>query len=366
MRPLLETVAKVKEPRPRRSWPGRSRGFLLGLLGSAALLGATSPGIKILSDRTFPHEPQFLTDIRWAADDTLYVGAARDGVLRLPFEPAWGRPSAVLSTTTGHRNVWGASRIGISQDYLAGAPEAFAVGWKRLPDGPFETEAFAGIVDLDVWRDRLVLLGVRRDEQGRFAPDGAIAWVGSLSKGLKDLKAVRYSVFGPGVHGSMDSCGPFEIGGARFLADGRFVVVPGSEPGVFLYDAAGKLLRTWETGPLGLDTDCRMKEEQRHQLLADLQARTEWINQRRTLDEIVPLPHGFGLAVRSFTGGAARWRLVVLEEKGKVSSLDLPFTCPAPTCELSADVRGDRIAFLVAPADPSSEVPRRLVMTSLP
>ena len=361
---LLGAKRIAEEPRSRRGRPGRS--LLLGLLTAATLVEAASPGVKVLSERAFPRELRFVTDIRWVADDVLYVGAAKEGVLRLPFEPAWGHPSPVLSTTTGHRNVWGASRIGISRDYLAGAPEAFAVGWKRLPDGPLEVESFDGIVDLDVWRDRLVVLGVRRDEQGRFAPDGAIAWVGSLSKGLKDLKVVRYSIFGPLTLGSMASCGPFGIGGARFLPDGRFVVVPGSEPGVFLHDASGKLLRTWETGSLGIDTDCRMKEEQRRQLLSDLQARTEWINRRRTLDEIVPLPHGFGLAVRSFTDGAARWRLVVLAENGKVSSLELPFTCPAPTCELRADVRGDRIAFLVSPADPSSNVPRRLVLTSLP
>jgi len=272
----------------------------------------------------------------------------------------------MFSTATGHRNMWGASRIGSSQDFLAGAPEAFAVGWKRLPNGVLETAPFEVVADLDVWRDRMVVLGARKDDRQRFAPDGAIAWVGSLSKGFRDLKVVRTSIFGPGAMGSMDACGSFEMSGARFLPDGRFVVVPGSEPGIFLYDAAGKLLRTWETGPLGIDTDCRMKEEQRLNLLADLPARVAWLNQRQTLDEIIPFSHGFGLAVRSFSNGVTRWRLVVLSEDGKVSSLDLPFSCPSTTGRLRADVRGDRIAFLVTADDPASPAPRRLVLTTLP
>lgn len=355
--------------RPGRAWRGGGLSGAAGLvtLACTVALDATAgaPGLRTFSDRPLPAEQRIVVDVRWTGDDVILLAAGRNGALRVRFLPDWGRPESVFSVSTG-RSVWGASHLGVSGKYLAASPGAFAVSWKKLPDGVLETEAFQIVADLDVHEDRLLVLGGRFDEEGRFATDGAIAWIGSLGKGLRDLKPVRYSTDGPGAY-SMGACGPYPLGGVRFLADGRFVVVPVVEPGAFLHDATGKLLRTWDTAALGIDVDCRkLKEEQMSHLLADLPAREAWLAQRRIVDDVLPLRQGPGLLVRRVEKGGTRWQLIVLKLDGTTSTVEVPFTCPSPKCHARADVRGDRIAFLLVDRDRASTLPSRLVVTSAP
>jgi hypothetical protein len=102
---------------------------------------------------------------------------------------------------------------------------------------------------------RFALVGSRRDAQGKFSPDGAIAWIGSLDKDLADLKPLLFDAGGPGAP-SMSACCSFSLGVTRFLADGSLVVVPGVQPGIYHFDAQGKLLQTVDTVALGINTDC--------------------------------------------------------------------------------------------------------------
>jgi hypothetical protein len=326
--------------------------------------GASS-GWQVLSTRPLPEDLRIVADLRWAAADSIYLGAGRRGGFKVRFEPTWGRPEEVFSVNASKSGLWAFDHVGVSSDYIAMAPQAFTVAWRRLPAGPVRWAAFETISDIDVWQDRLVVLGARKDGRQRYAPDGAIAWTGSLSKDLSDLKAVRYSIAGPGAR-PMDACGPFDLGHVRFLPDGRFVVVPGVEPGVFLYDNGGKLLRTWDTGILGIDDQCQVTDAQMKELSANLNARNAWINQRRTLDDVLSLPGGPGLIVRTAGRGTTRWQVKVLHPDGTVGVSDLPFTFPTANGHLRADLRGDRIAFLVVDYQMRSSTPSRLIVTNLP
>jgi hypothetical protein len=65
--------------------------------------------------------------------------------------------------------------------------------------------------------------------------------------------------------------------------------------------------------------------------------------------------------------GETRWRLVVLERSGKVKTWSIPLTSKAPLAHLTADVRGERIAFLTFEWATEGPLPSpRLVVTSLP
>jgi hypothetical protein len=311
-----------------------------------------------------PQELRLSADLRWAGDDSIYLAAGKRGGLRLRFDPQWSRPETVMSVAPGRSELWAAGRVGVSDRYLAMAAPAFVVSWKSLPSGSTKTSYFEFIVDLDVWQDKMVLLGARKDEKGNFSPDGAIAWLGSLSRDLTDLKPIRHESSGPGARG-MDACGPFEIGAVRFLADGRFVVAPGVEPGVFLYDPSGKLERAWDSATLGLDAGCGLAAEEKYRLLADVKPRNEWINRRRELDDVVALPEGPALIVRTSAQGTTRWQMKVLGARG-VRTADVPFTFPSADAHLRADVRGDRIAYLVVDHVWTSNLPSRLIVTSLP
>lgn len=333
------------------------------ILAAGLAFAAPESGTRVLSDRPLPKALGTVSDLRWASADSLFLAAGRSGALRLRFEPEWGERELLIPSGS---SLWAAARVGASSRYLAAGAPAHTVAWRKLPAGDPQAIPLYSVVDLDVFEERIVLLGARKDERERFAPDGAIAWIGSLDKNLADLKPVLYSVAGPGAR-PMDACGAFEIGAVRFLGDGSFLVVPGVEPGVFLYDRTGKLLRSWEAREVGFDAECGLTDEQMNLLSASLEPRSAWINQRRVLDDIVALPQGAGLLVRQVANGKTGWQIKVLRRDGRISSHAVPFTSPSPHWHLRADVRGERIAFLLKEHNPSSAPsPFRLVLTTLP
>lgn len=337
--------------------------LLILVILMAGLATAASPDLKVLSDRRLPASLGIVSDLRWAGADSLFLAGGRGGGLRLRFEPDWGKPEIVVPA--GQR-LWAAARAGASSRYIAMGAPAHTVAWRALPGGPLKAFMLDTIVDLDVFNDRLVLLGARKDERQRFAPDGAIAWMGSLDKDLSDLKPVYFSAAGPGAR-PMDACGAFETGAVRFLGDGTFLVVPGVEPGIFLYDRSGRLLRSWEARDLGMDAECGLNDEQMMLLSSSLEARSAWVNQRRVLDDVIALPQGAAIAVRSVVNGTTRWQLKALRPDGRVATYPVPFSGPSPHWHLRADVRGDRIAWLVKEyAVATSPSPSRLILTTLP
>lgn len=313
------------------------------LLSGAAAAVSRTPGLKIRSDRSVPESLGVVSDIRWAGADSLYLTAGPVGVLRVKSEPAWGEPEIVLPATG---DLWAAARLGVAPGWIAAGAPGMVIAWRRLPAGAVRSLPVDTVMDLDVTAGRLVLLGARKDAKGRYAPDGAIAWLGSLDHDLSDLRPILFSVSGPGAR-DVDACGAFETGAVRFLTDGSALVVPGVEPNILLVDPAGKLKRTWEAKDAGLDAGCGLSEDQMLRLSQDLRARSAWINQRRVLDEIVPLADGAGLFVRSVAGEKTLWALTLLRPDGRISSQPLPFTAPSPDWHLRADIRGDRLAVLL-------------------
>jgi hypothetical protein len=257
-------------------------------------------------------------------------------------------------------------RVAASREFLVVAAPVFSLRWKR-PGGTSHNLAFAAIVDVDVYRNRLLILGAQKDERERFAPDGAIAWLGSLDKGLSDLRAVHYSASGPGAK-TMGACGPLDLGAVRFLGNGSFVIVPGVEPGAFLYDPAGKLVRTWDTTAIGLDDDCAgLSREQQLLLSAQPEPRYAWLNQRRLLDDVLPLPQGPGLIVRSVSQGRTRWQLKQLRRDGGIDTYDIPVPSHTALSHLHGDVRGGRIVFLLSEyGKDGPTAPARLVLAETP
>jgi len=206
-------------------------------------------------------------------------------------------------------------------------------------------------MDIDVAGDRLLVLGTRMDYNApsghQFAPDGTIAWIGSLDKDLSDLRPVLADARGAGAP-DYSACSTFGMGAVRFLGAGSFIVVPGVQPGAYLYDARARLVRTWDTVGLGLDSDCAsLTEEQIGTMAVDFTARAAWLNRRRTLEEVLPLPEGPGLVVRRVVEGRVRWRLEVLGNSGVVGSYEIPIVPDSLRTHLRGDVRNGKIAFLV-------------------
>ncbi len=343
---------------------------LFPLVGAMALALAGSadpiPSLKILSDREMPPALRSARDPRWASDDSVYLSMLREGAVEASLDLDHPRINKLIP---GMKEPGGTFCY-----FLAASPEYLVtsgplwVTWRTIAESNRSEEAFDSVHDIDVLKDQLLVVAARRDEKGQYSPDGAIVWIGSLRKGLSDLKPVVYDAAGPGAK-HLNACGAFNMGGVRFLKDGTFLVVPGVQPGIFLYSAQGKLIRTWDSAQVGLDTDCAsLTSEQVLRYAAQFVPRVEWLNQRRTLDDILPLPQGPGLIIRSVSKGQTHWVLKVLKIGGGIDTYRIPLQSQSDMSHLKGDIRGGRIVFVMsAPLKDAvnSAVPR-LVLAEVP
>jgi hypothetical protein len=335
---------------------------------AAAWAAAPEPerALRIVLDRPMPPALVSALDVRWASDHSVYLSMLREGTVEAsidfdhlkvtPMIPKMREPEGSFSLL-----------LAASSEYLV-TSGPFWITWRSIASPTKAEDAFDSIHDLDVAGDRLLILAARRGEKGKFAPEGAIAWLGSLRRGLSDLRPVAYDATGPGAK-NLGACSNFHIGGVRFLSDGSFLVVPGVQPGILHYSPEGKLIHTWDSALVGLDTDCAsLTEEQVRRYAVDPNQKDAWLNQRRILDEILPLPQGPGLVVRSVAQGQTRWDLKVLTQKNGIMTCQIPVRAQSELSHLKGDVRGNKVVFVMSAFkkdNMSTEVPR-LLMVEMP
>jgi len=304
------------------------------------------PCLTISYRQPLPSALEWVADVRWADAESVFVAAQRIGVHRLTLRgPA---VAELIEPRSNARNgVWLPKILGASKDYFAVAAPVYAYGWKpRTRNGLEAVQPFATIIDLDVHGSRIALLGAQRDDQDRFAPDGAIAWTGPIDQDPEKLQPVYYTVSGPGAP-NVNACGLMEIGSIRFLADGSLLVLPGVEPDVHRFSTEGRLQETWSSEKIGFKAECDLTEEQISKLSVDEPGRWAWVNARRTVDEILPLADAPGLLVRTAEAGKTSWQLKRLRSGGAVDTCDVPLTVDSELAHLRGDVRGDEVVLLL-------------------
>jgi hypothetical protein len=349
-----------------RARAGRPFGQLIPLAAALAILtasspvevGATtadSPTLEVLGRYAVPPKGRSApSDIRWAADSSIYLARGFDGVAELSLEQPLREIRSVVpdvKTLRGPRNY---QSLAASSRWVAVGADGWHLAWR--PSGAQKVGAVGIYVqplliplDIDVAGDRIVVLGEGRPEAA--TPEaGGIAFLGRMSAtGLKDYRPVLFDVHGIEAP-SLNNCSAMKMGAVRFLPDGSFVVVPGFQPGAHHFDAEGKLLRSWSHVEAGLSTDCSVMTRQESDRIFDqgVDGMTAWMNQERMLDDILPLPEGPGLLVRSTDrSGKTSWQLRVLKQSGGVVTYKVPLT-GGPEDRLAGDVRNGKIVVLRA------------------
>jgi hypothetical protein len=324
----------------------------LALAGPASTIGgsappapaAAAPRLVVQSQAEVPDDLHAAVDVRWAPGDAVYLALAGGGVVEAPLVGHRSVQHLISRNSGGLLPIF---RVAASNSYLVAAPVAFAVAWRRLDQEPLLEESFEFVQAVDVRDRQLALVGVRTDENRNFAPDGAIGWIGSLDKRLSDLHAIAFATTGRGAT-AMLNCGSFGMAAVRYLPDGTLLMIPGVQPGALLFDTHGRPLRVWDTGALGIDTDCgSLTPQQRARLPANYMDRLAWINQRRTVDSILPLPDGPGVLVRTVTGSATHWQIKVLHGDGTWTTVEVPLRGASANAHLRGDVQGRRIVLLL-------------------
>jgi len=317
---------------------------------------ATHPALRILWDQEMLSDPSPAMDVRWASDRSVYVAWLRHGASELALD---GKFTVVrnLFPDASSARYQPFDFLAASSDYIVASSNALTLGFRPRPHGEptgevsnvLITRASVGSVEaVDLSGNRLLLIGMPNE----WATDTAgIAWLGPLTRyPARDLKPVLSDVAGV-ARSSLLNCRHLMLGAVRFLPDGTFLVVPGFQPGAHLFDAAGRLLRTWDTHVLGLDGDTGcpgITMDQRQEIAISGKARSLFLNRYRVLDGVLPLPQGPGLIIRSVAGGKVHWQLVVLQGAGAVV-YDVPLTGTPPYDRLRGDVLGSRIVLLLGP-----------------
>lgn len=251
------------------------------------------------------------------------------------------------------------SRLAVGNTHIVTGSPFGGFGWMDIgTTGVAEKgqRSILTLMDLDARGDAVAVLGADSGEVQGLARDGVIAWIGSLSKNLQDMKPLMKGRSSPGGK-DMARCGFLESGAIRFMRDGSLIILPGVEPGAYRYDASGKLLQTWDTKPFGIIDDCDVQPTQLALLGSDFGSRIAWLSSRVRVDEILPLANGAALLLRRVEGGVTRWELVTLPFRGKSQRVDLPISVPTPRGSVRGDVRGNEMALLVYDVPLPSEKP---------
>ena len=300
------------------------------------------PGIRLVETLLLPEELRWAFDVRWKGDGSLLLAAGTRGVVEVD------RKGAVQATPIGagggRRQLWNATRVGVSDQLLVAAAPAFSAAFHR-PGGQetLELRDYAAVLDVDVRGDTALILGARRDSAGRWSPDGAMAWV---DDGRGTPRPVHYSEAGPRSD-IVSWAGPLDLGAVRFMDDGSFVVVPGVEGGVFRYSPEGRLLQTWQSLSLGIAGGCSLDPEQRREVAASMEPRWRYWNQHLIVDDVVSWRGAPALLVRRPMRDRTEWELRVLGEGASARRVRLPLSSTSNRTRARMDLRGPQVAVLL-------------------
>ena len=260
------------------------------LAAVAAQSGATQGGAPpVLEDVRLLELPDELAavpaDVRWQEDGSLLLGLRRDGIYS--WFPETGRIEAVA--TLSGSTWWRAGRYG---DYsrlggwaagtLIFAGDLFGV-YRQRGGRITALKANLEIVgDLDQRDGTAVAVGLARQPKPSPGPDDIwepyIAWLIDTEGGTRGLLPTRDG------GRALDSCYPVELSVSRFVTDRLVLVIPGAEPGVYLYGTDGALRGIVDSEALSITRpDCSSELKP---LLDDEAGRTEWLGRHRLIDEV--------------------------------------------------------------------------------
>lgn len=343
---------------------------LVGVTGSAGA-APPEPGVRVLAEYPLSAEASAAVDVRWASGNSVFIARLMEGV----FEIGLGDSLVQLRQAVpaprvlklGQLHAYGHLAVTPQHLLVASGVSNFAwrpIGGRKGGEIVFQVGEFATLDDIDLLGDRILILGQRQPiPENR---DGGIAWLGSLSSSSENFRLLLEDE-----NHELDSstwlstrCATLRLGGVRFLQDGSFLVVPGFQPGAYLFDRDGLLVRRWSNQDIGLTTDCSKVP---FGALMRPNALPPWLAGHRVLDDILPLPEGPGLLVRSVgEGNKVHWDLTVLRPDG-IRTYPLPLEGARSSDRLHGDVRGGKIVLLMAtgelwPQDPANYTGRLVVV----
>lgn len=247
--------------------------------------GVLPPVLEGLRSLDAPVRIESAADVRWQPDGSLQVGLRQDGVyVWRPGTRAAELLVSLAGTTYRRAGRYGNySRLGGGRaGSLVFAGDLFGV--YRQHDGRvMALKANLEIVgDLDQHNGRVVAVGLSRQAEPSPGPDDIwepyVAWMFDAEGAVRGLLPTRDG------GAALDACYPVELSLARFVSDDLVLVIPGAEPGAFLYGTDGILRETLGVGTFSASRpDCGPEQKP---LLYKEEFRNAWLNRHRVIDEV--------------------------------------------------------------------------------
>ncbi len=239
-------------------------------------LEAEGPRLERMSTLDLPEEVATASDVRLRKDGVLLLGVGGNGIYSWR---AGAERAELVATLAGD---------GAVQDYsVVGGASAGAVAFSSSAYGIYRQDdsGIRSFKDLEIVGDvdrrdaRTVAVGLSRSSDGDGDWEDRLAWLISddgTVRGILPRRAAEDS------HWSLAN----DLGVARVLSEERVLVIPGIEPGVFVYGWDGRLLDTFGTGTFFADSPWRVSPEQK-QMLTEASWFLAWLSRHRVIDEVV-------------------------------------------------------------------------------
>lgn len=258
-----------------------SFGFALGAI--PALLGAQKAlTFERLTTLELPDAVERATDVRWLSDDELLLGVGGDGIR------AWriGEEETELgaSLTGAHGGGFQSySRVGgASSGGVAFAGGLFGV-YLQNASGTTVLKPLEIVGDVDRRGHLTAAVGLSRRSGGYRDGD----WEDHISWLFEDGEEMPRGLLPTRDEGQgMGRCWEASISAIRFVSEELVLVVPGGEPGVFVYNRSGELVESLGAESFSADGGCEIGEEE-SLLLGEALYSLAWLSRRRVVDEIV-------------------------------------------------------------------------------
>ncbi|MGC8915952.1 MAG: hypothetical protein ACP5NF_03135 [Thermoanaerobaculum sp.] len=325
-----------------------TRGVFAGWVLAGALTGA--PAFAGWAVRWHVQIPQDLSasDLRWGTKGFFVLSAKKQAIFGpLPVGVAQ-LPAGNMVLVRGQPGMpWLPANFASDGRFWVVSAPSQELSWTD-GQGHFGRKYVGVVNDVDAASGLVAMIGCTANEANRWALDGGLVFLGSLGRDLEDLRPI-YHTEQVGEASPMVRCGMLRLGRLRFLSDGTLVAFPGVVPGLLFFDRDGNLVRMLGTEALGLDTGCEVTYDSAlfNDLLTDDKTPFAFLNQRRTVDEILPLGQGPGLVVRVFADGTTRWELVVVGKGGTATREPLPLPPGGPFSRIAGgDVSGGNVLLL--------------------
>ena len=270
---------------------------MAALAAAPGTLGAQESGggprLEHLEQLDLPDEIARASDVRWLEDGELVLGVIGRGLYSWRVGNEAGELRVALEEPEAEvLNVGGRAVVNSNQyerDYgrLAGSPDGMAFtdlfsgihlatedGIDSLPD-------MEHVGDLDRRGSLTAAVGlVRRDTDG-WAEHAA--WlIRDSEEAARGLMPTRDGGRG------LELCSDAELSVIRFISEDRLLVIPGAEPGVFVYDRDGVFHDSLDAETFFAEGGCDIEaNEWGRSPLFDAYVRADWLGQRRLIDEVV-------------------------------------------------------------------------------